>query len=134
VADAAPERIDISLAVPLHHGRVLVRKREGDALLAGLFEFPGGKVEAGEAPADAARRELREEAGLTGGDVEPLIVHVFDYPDRKVRLHAFLVREPAGSGCEAGGFTWVGLDELSALPMPEANRPIVQALRWRVVG
>jgi mutator protein MutT len=121
--------------VTVRAGRVLVRRRAGDALLEGLFEFPGGKVEPGEEPADAARRELREEAGLDGGDLEPLVVHVFDYPDRKLRLHAFLVREPRTGELErAGGWTWVGIDELAALPMPAANRPIVQALRWRLTS
>lgn len=107
---------------------MLVAQRAQDAHLGGLWEFPGGKLEPGEEPAVAARRELLEETGLAGGAVEPLLVHEFEYPDRTVRLHVYLIREPEG----AGGGTWLSIDEIGALAMPPANAPILRALRWRL--
>ncbi len=128
------DRVEIALAVTVRAGRILVARREAAAHLAGAWEFPGGKLEARESPADAARRELEEETGLRAEALEPLVVTVFDYPDRKVRLHAFLVREPYGEVVAAGGreWAWVDREALESLPMPEANGPILRALAWRL--
>jgi 8-oxo-dGTP diphosphatase len=120
----------VALAVPFRARRVLVGQRGTATHLAGLWEFPGGKIGPGEAPADAARRELREETGLAGGEAEALLVHAHDYPDRSVRLHVFLIREPMGD--PARGWIWVGLDDLDGLDLPPANAPIVPALRRRL--
>ena len=131
----APERgIDVALAVPLRGERILVARRGSDAQLAGLWEFPGGKVDPGESPPEAARRELREETRLDGGAIEPLGLFVHEYPDRRVRLHAFIVREPEGTVETDGGreHAWHSLPELEELEMPEANAAILRALRWRV--
>lgn len=114
-------------------GRFLVSRRAPGAHLGGLLEFPGGKIADREAPAEAALRELREETGLSGAQAEPLVVVVHDYPDRTVRLHAFLVREPAGEVEMEGAseWAWVERAELDTLEMPEANGPILRALAWR---
>jgi len=132
--EALESRVEIALAVPLRNGRILVGRRAPGVHLGGAWEFPGGKIEDGEEPAAAARRELLEEAGLTGGEIEPLIVYAFDYPDRAVRLHVYLVREPRGeSGADpAREWTWLQLEALAALEMPQANAAIVRALRFRL--
>ncbi len=129
-----PERTAIAIAVAVRRGRILVARRAPHAHLGGTWEFPGGKLEPGEAPEDAARRELREETGLHGGAIEPLVTAVFDYPDRRLRLHAFVVREPEGEVAVDAGREW-GWREPGDLPvdaMPPANGPIVRALHWRL--
>ena len=126
-------RIPIALVVAIRDGRVLVARRRDDAEhLPGAWEFPGGKVERGETPEQAARRELGEETGLTASTFEPLTTAVFDYPDRLLRFHAFVATgldgEPAVDGGRAWG--WRTPDELVGTAMPPANVPIVRALRW----
>jgi len=132
--EETPGRIDVALALPLRAGRFLVARRQGGLHLAGRWEFPGGKVLPGEQPAAAARRELAEETGLVAASLEPLVVVVHDYTDRPLRLHVYLARDPGGevrldTEREWG---WLTLDELGRLDMPEANRSVLRALRWRL--
>ncbi len=121
---------DIALVVAWRDGRVLVGRRAPGAHLGGLWEFPGGKVRVGESPEQAARRELREETGLGGGSLEPLLVVLHDYGDRRLRLHCFLSREPEGQLRRTEpAFEWVVPERLTELPMPPANAAILEVLR-----
>jgi 8-oxo-dGTP diphosphatase len=117
----------------LRDGLVLVARRSESQHLPGAWEFPGGKIEPGEEPSDAALRELREETGLVAGTAESLLVFVHDYADRRLRFHAFVVTGASGDVATDGdrAFTWVEPSSLHALEMPEANRAILRALRWR---
>ena len=128
---AASRTVEVALALPLVDGRLLVACRAPGTHLAGAWEFPGGKIADGEEPAAAARRELEEETGLVAGDLEPLVVVVHEYPERTVRLHVFLVREPQGE-VTIGSWGWKTPDELRRLEMPAANAEILRALRWRM--
>ncbi len=128
------DSLDVALAIPILDGKLLVTRRAAGSHLEGTWEFPGGKVEAGEEPATAAGRELQEETGLRAPDLELLLVLLHEYPERSVRLHVFLVREPGGEVSIDGPreWAWKSLAELSQLEMPAANARILRALRWRV--
>lgn len=130
------DRIDIALAIPVRDDRVLVARRSADQHLGGLWEFPGGRIDAGEEPAAAARREMAEETSLRAGRLEPLVVLVHDYADRPLRFHVFLIRDPEGevSMDRPREWAWKDLGELDDLKMPEANRPMLRALKWRLPG
>jgi 8-oxo-dGTP diphosphatase len=113
---------------------ILVARRVQETHLGGAWEFPGGKVEPGEEPIAAALRELREETRLDASTAESLLVFVHDYPDRRLRFHAFLVRDATGEVATDGdrAWDWVDVSSLDELPMPDANRAIVRALHWRL--
>ena len=129
-----PGRIDIALAIPMRGDRLLVARRAEGAHLGGFWEFPGGKMEAGEDPAGAAARELAEETGLTATALEPLMVLVHDYTEMPLRFHVFLARDPDGDVIMDGAreFAWKTYSEARDLEMPPANKQMLSALRWRM--
>ena len=130
----SPARTGIALVLPIRDGGVLVARRPEGRHLAGFWEFPGGKIERGEDPEVCARRELAEETGLAAGPLEPLTVLFWDYPDRLLRIHVYLARDCRGPVTmrPRGEWGWKSPAELETLEMPEANRPILRALRFRL--
>jgi 8-oxo-dGTP diphosphatase len=108
----------------------LVRPRPPETVYAGYWEFPGGKCELGETPAQAARRECLEETGLVVvvGSLRRVIDHV--YPHGHVRLY-FYDCEPEDPGAEpsaGSGCRWTPANELHEYRFPEANEPILDEL------
>jgi A/G-specific adenine glycosylase len=115
--------------------RWLVLRRPSTGLLGGLWEFPGGKLEAGESAAHAARRELREETGLTAGTLEPLGIFHQEYSHFRVALHLFRGRSSRGKLRVRGRrHRWVGLTALRRLPLPRATLKMIPALEPSRVG
>jgi 8-oxo-dGTP diphosphatase len=112
-------------------GRVLFAQRAAGAHLAGTWEFPGGKIEAGESAEAALRRELHEELGVAIGRVEPLISVPWRYPQKAIVLHAFRVLDFSGEphAREHQAVRWLRPDEAFDIDMPPPDRPIVSALR-----
>ncbi|MCW3150848.1 Nudix family hydrolase [Stutzerimonas stutzeri] len=111
--------------------RVLLAKRPLDKHQGGLWEFPGGKVEAGETVEAALARELREELGIDVTTARPLIQVRHDYPDKQVLLDVWEVLAFSGEphGVEGQPLAWVEPEDLPGYHFPAANRPIVAAAR-----
>ena len=116
-------------AVVVRGGRVLLSRRPEGKHLAGLWEFPGGKVEEGETPEAALAREVREELGLEIDTPSPYAFVHHEYPEKRILMLAYRCDargEPADAGLE---WRWQPLAELDAAAMPPADVPIVNALR-----
>lgn len=112
-------------------GRVLIAKRSAQQHQGGLWEFPGGKVEAGETVQQALSRELFEELGITVLKTRPLIQIAHDYSDKHVLLDVWEVTRFVGQaiGREGQPLAWVAAKQLNEYAFPEANKPIVAAAR-----
>lgn len=111
-------------------GRILLARRTEGRDLAGLWEFPGGKREAGETAEAALKRELREELGIEIETGAPLIRVPQAYPHKRLRLDVHDVRAWHGSvrGLEGQALAWVPPHKLAEYAMPPADIPVVAAL------
>jgi len=111
-------------------GKVLLAQRAAESHQGGLWEFPGGKLEAGEQVRQALSRELQEELGIQVRQYRPLIRVTHRYADRTVTLDTWLVTEwdNEPDGREGQPLAWVPRERLSDWPMPAADKPILQAL------
>lgn len=130
VPDAA-SRLDVVAAIIRDDlGRVLLARRPEHKHQGGRWEFPGGKVEAGEALQHALQRELDEELGVVARSSRPFMTVDHHYPDLHVRLHFREVTDWHGEphGREGQPVSWFAGAELGALEFPVANRPVVTAL------
>lgn len=123
--EGGPDRqaIDVAVGVLLDaEGRFLLTSRPEGKVYAGYWEFPGGKLEAGETVAQALRRELQEEIGLVIGAAEPWRVELVDYPHALVRLNFCKVRQWSGplEMREGQRFAWADLPVPVAPVLPGA--------------
>jgi len=111
-------------------GRLLLSRRREGTHLAGLWEFPGGKVEPGESIDQALRREIHEETGLEVLAHRPLIGIRHHYPEKSVFLDTHLVTAWSGEahGREGQEVDWVDTHSLHTYDLPEADKPILTAL------
>lgn len=128
--------IDVAVGVVLAaDGRILLARRPGHLHMGGRWEFPGGKVEAGESAEQALIRELEEEVGLQARTPSKLLRVEYDYGDKIVRLHSWLIERFSGTarGREGQKIIWVSAAELGDYQFPDANLAIVEALRARLV-
>ncbi|MCB1341562.1 MAG: (deoxy)nucleoside triphosphate pyrophosphohydrolase [Pseudooceanicola sp.] len=114
-------------------GRVLLAQRPEGKPMAGLWEFPGGKVEPGETPEAALIRELHEELGIDtwASCLAPLTFASHGYPDFHLLMPLFACRKWNGlvTAREGQTLAWVRPNQLKSYPMPEADKPLVPILR-----
>ena len=112
-------------------GKILIARRADTQHQGGLWEFPGGKVEADESVETALARELHEELGIVVGVARPLIKVRHDYPDKQVLLDVWEVSTFTGEphGAEGQPLAWVTARDLTSYEFPAANQPIVAAAR-----
>ncbi len=114
-------------------GRVLIARRPEGKAMAGLWEFPGGKVEAGETPEAALIRELHEELGIAvkKACLAPFVFASHSYDDFHLLMPLYLIRrwegEPGAREHEA--LKWVRPNALRDYPMPEADLPLIAWLQ-----
>lgn len=110
-------------------GRILLARRTEGRDLAGLWEFPGGKVEPGESPEAALVRELHEELGIEARVGDALIRVPQQYPDKRLVLDVRQVEfRGVPRGLDGQALAWVPPAKLASYPMPPADRPVVAAL------
>jgi mutator protein MutT len=121
----------VAAAVIDARGRVLIAQRPAGKHLAGLWEFPGGKMEPGETRVDALRRELQEEIGIVIEQPRPLLrlSHSYSYGD--VLLDVWVVRRYRGEprGLDGQSLRWCSRSSLPAAGLLPADQPIIGALR-----
>ncbi len=114
-------------------GRVLIAQRPPDRTMGGLWEFPGGKVEAGETPEATLIRELREELGITvqAACLAPFTFASHAYPDFHLLMPLYVCRRWEGQAAplEHTALKWVRPRDMGAYPMPAADLPLVPMLR-----
>jgi 8-oxo-dGTP diphosphatase len=124
MSDAQP----IAIAVVQQDDQFLIGQRPPGVPLAGLWEFPGGKVRPGEAPEAAAVRECYEEAGLRVAVVGQYPPRQYHYPHGTLRLHFYHCAPRGSATAPRPPFIWVARAALPQYAFPEANGPILRLL------
>ena len=124
-------RIKVSAALIFHGGKLLITQRNSNSHLGGLWEFPGGKREAGETFEQCLVREICEELGvkISVGELFEEISH--DYPEKSVRLKFFICKllsgEPQSLDCAA--VKWIDKPQLAAHEFPAADARLLEKLK-----
>lgn len=126
-----PEVVHVAVGVVFNDKRqILIAHRNPDRHQGGLWEFPGGKLEAGESVRQALIRELQEEVHILVSSSVPLIRIPHDYGDKKVLLDVLLVTAYTGeaAGKEGQVIRWVELNDIHRYKFPTANLQIIEKL------
>jgi 8-oxo-dGTP diphosphatase len=132
----SPIRVGIGLIE--RGGCYLIRRRPAGSAMAGYWEFPGGKCEPGESPAEATARECMEEVGV--GVAVGVLIHevVHRYPHGLIELHYYrcsiVEGRFGGEPAADSGFLWVAAGDLPGYRFPEANDTVIAALAREGVG
>ncbi|WP_437967201.1 8-oxo-dGTP diphosphatase MutT [Sorangium sp. So ce260] len=137
-SDPSPALVLVAAAVIIERGRVLLTQRKAGAHLEGAWEFPGGKVEAGEDPRDALVRELREEIGVEARVGDIVEVTYYRYPRKPVLLlfyEASLAEgSPAPAALDVAAVRWAEAPELRDELFPPADVAVLAKVRVRLAA
>lgn len=127
-----PTMVVVAAALVDRDGRVLLQQRSAGRQMAGLWEFPGGKVEAGERPEAALVRELREELGIDTDEacIAPASFASAPLGERHLLLLLYICRKWRGNPqpLDAAELRWVRPNQMFGLPMPPADIPLIGLL------
>ncbi len=124
--------LEVATGVLVHQGRVFVQKRPAEGVWAGLWEFPGGRIEPGESPEQAVAREYMEETELAVTGLEKIAVVRHGYTKYRVALHCYFCaladarREPVLHAAQES--RWVAPGELAGLALPAGHRKLLDIL------
>ncbi len=127
---------DVVCAIIERDDQFLIARRSSGRHLARKWEFPGGKVEAGESEVEALQRELQEELGVRVEIIERLTPVEHIYPDRSLRLIAYRCRI-TGEVPQAGEheeLRWIGINEACEYDFPEADIPVLAEYRLKIAA
>jgi len=136
-AKVTTKHVHVAVAVVLNSAeQVLVSKRAAHQHQGGLWEFPGGKVEAGETVLAALDRELHEELNLRVQRADAMMEIKHNYGDKQVLLDVWLVQEFSGEvqANEGQQWLWADLNTLQSLQFPAANVPILESIEKLLAG
>ncbi|HEY4689641.1 MAG TPA: A/G-specific adenine glycosylase [Anaerolineae bacterium] len=122
---------DVTAAVIRRNGRVLIAQRPYEGMLGGLWEFPGGKREAGESLEECLKREIREELRLEIAVGDRIVIVQHAYTHFRITLHAFECRAVSGKPKPIGvaDFKWVRMSELDRYAFAVTDRKIIQRMK-----
>ncbi|CAM2771124.1 hypothetical protein PAT01_04620 [Pseudoalteromonas atlantica] len=125
--------VNVAVGVIKKNNATFICKRADEQHQGGLWEFPGGKVEAGESVFAALKRELSEEVGITIHSSSQLMVIEHDYGDKCVKLDIHVVSNFSGEahGAEGQPSEWVAINQLSNYEFPAANAEIIEKIQAR---
>jgi 8-oxo-dGTP diphosphatase len=123
--------IDVVAAIIRRGAQILITRRFDHVHLPGLWEFPGGKVEAGESLTGALEREIGEELGLRIHVQDEFLTVDHDYPTKSVRLHFFNCSIVDGEPrpIEVADIRWVDPEDLGQFDFPEADKELIAKLQ-----
>ncbi len=122
--------IHVAVAVIQINDKILIAKRPEHLHKGGYWEFPGGKKELNETIEQALVRECQEELNITPNDFEALTIIEYDYPEKKVNLDVWVIKDYLGvpNGREGQPIVWCAIEKLSDYQFPEANQEIINLL------
>ena len=133
LGEALPTVLVAAIALIDDDGHVLIAERPEGKSMAGLWEFPGGKIEAGELPEEALIREAKEELNIdiTAACLSPFAFASHSYETFHLLMPLYLCRKWDGlvQGMEGQKTKWVKINKLRDYPMPPADEPLVAMLR-----
>ena len=123
-------RVDVVAAIIRRNGKILITRRLDHVHLGGLWEFPGGKVEAEESLEGALLREIREELGMEVAVGTEIFTIEHDYPTKSVRLHFFdcSVIQGEPQPLDVSELRWVTPPQLAEFEFPPADAELIQKL------